>query len=167
MVLKKNILAFTMLLLVAAPLFFILGHLVKREINFHEMMEKLETASLHTITIRLADVNWTKKNKELIVNGELFDVKYSQIIGDQVKLTGLFDREETKLEKDFASAMHPNNNQQAPITQLAMKFIFNFHFTLSQPADMRSFCQSTPVYPIFTEAPIMLAAPVNTPPPNL
>ena len=55
---KKNILAFSMLLLVVAPLIFFIGFLVKREIIYHEMMEKLESASLHSITVRVADVNW-------------------------------------------------------------------------------------------------------------
>lgn len=156
-----------MLFLAAAPLFFILGHLVKREIIFHEMMEKLETTSLHTITVRLADINWTKKNKEVIINGELFDVKYSQIIGDKVKLTGLFDKEENKLEREFANTMDSNNDQQTPFNQLKLKFIFNFIFTLTQPDDALSVCQSTTSYPIFTEAPVIHVAPVNTPPPNL
>ena len=80
MVIKKKILAFAMLLLAAAPLFFILGHLVKREFVYHQMIEKLENNSLHTISIALADINWIKKNKEVMVDGKLFDVKSWEII---------------------------------------------------------------------------------------
>ena len=125
---KKNILAFSMLLLVVAPLIFFIGFLVKREIVYHEMMEKLESASLHTSTIQLADINWTKKNKEVMIDGKLFDVKYAEIIDNKIRLTGLFDDEETKLEKDFANTFHSNQNRATPINQLKLKFIFNLYF---------------------------------------
>ena len=167
MAIKKKILAFAMLLLVAAPLFFILGHLVKRELIYHQMMEKLENNSLHTISIRLADINWIKKNKEVMVDGKLFDVKSWEIIDGQAKLIGLFDDEETKLEKEFSSTMQQNNNQQAPINQLALKFIFNFLFTNKQALLTPLLLQNCkPVYLVYNEDAVALSFTINTPPPN-
>ena len=167
MAIKKKILAFAMLLLVAAPLFLILGHLVKRELIYHQMMEKLENNSLHTISIRLADINWIKKNKEVMVDGKLFDVKSWKIIDGQAKLVGLFDDEETKLEKEFSSTMQQNNNQQAPINQLALKFIFNFLFTNKQALLTPLLLQNCkPVYLVYNEDAVALSFTINTPPPN-
>ena len=167
MAIKKKILAFAMLLLAAAPLFFILGHLVKRELVYHQMMEKLENNSLHTISIRIADINWIKKNKEVLVDGKLFDVKSWEIIDGQAKLTGLFDDEETKLEKEYSSTMHQNNNQQAPINPLALKFIFNFLFTNKQALLTPLLLQNCkPVYLVYNEDAVALSFTINTPPPN-
>lgn len=167
MVIKKKILAFAMLLLAAAPLFFILGYLVKREFVYHQMIEKLENNSLHTISIALADINWIKKNKEVMVDGKLFDVKSWEIIDGQAKLTGLFDDEETNLAKEFNSTMHQNNNQQAPINQLALKFIFNFLFTNKQSFFTPLLQQKPkPVYLAYNEDAVALSFTINTPPPN-
>jgi hypothetical protein len=167
MAFKKKILAFAMLLLAAAPLFFILGHLVKRELAYHQMMEKLENNSLHTISIPLTDINWIKKNKEVMVDGKLFDVKSWEIIDGQAKLVGLFDDEETKLEKEFNSTMQQNNNQQAPINQLALKFIFNFLFINKQALLTPLLLQNCkPVYLVYNEDAVALSFTINTPPPN-
>lgn len=163
----KKILAFSMLLLVVAPLFFFIGFLVKREIIYHEMMEKLESASLHTITIRLADVNWTKKNKEVMIDGKLFDVKYVEIIDNKINLTGLFDDEETKLEKKISTAFQSNKNQQAPFSQLKLKFIFNFYFNEDHSSDSVSVYQSKKAYPAFNEFAVTNSSAVVSPPPNL
>jgi len=163
----KKILASLMLLLVVAPLLFFIGFLVKREIIYHEMMEKLESASLHTITIRLADVNWTKKNKEVMIDGKLFDVKYAEIIDNKIKLTGLFDDEETKLEKKISTSFHSNKNQQTPYSQLKLKFIFNFYFTEDHSSSSVSVIQSKDAYPAFNEVAIANSSTFDTPPPNI
>jgi len=163
----KKILAFSMLFLVVAPLLVFIGFLVKREIIYHEMMEKLESASLHTITVRVADVNWKKKNKEVVIDGKLFDVKYAEIIDNKIKLTGLFDEEENKLEKDFANTFNSNKNQQAPFSQLKLKFIFNFYFNEDHSSSSVSVFQSKKTYPTFNEVVVTNSSAVVSPPPNL
>jgi hypothetical protein len=163
----KKILAFSMLLLVVAPLLFFIGFLVKREIIYHEMMEKLESASLHTITIRLADVNWTKKNKEVMIEGKLFDVKCAEIIDNKIKLTGLFDEEENKLEKDFTNTFNSNKNQQTPFNQLNLKFLFNFYFIEDYSSNSVSVCQSKKAYSTFNEVAVKNSSTVVSPPPIL
>jgi hypothetical protein len=164
---KKNILAFSMLLLVVAPLIFFMGFLVKREIIYHEMMEKLESASLHTITVRVADVNWKKKNKEVVIDGKLFDIKYTEIIDNEIKLTGLFDEEENKLEKDFTNTFNSNKNQQTPFSQLKLKFIFNFYFIEDHLSNSVSVYQSKNSYSTFNEVAVTKSSTVVSPPPNL
>ena len=102
-----------------------------------------------------------------MIDGKLFDVKSWEIIDSRVKFYGLFDEEETKLEKDFSSAMHPNNNQQSPINQLAIKFIFNFLFTNKQPLITPLFQQKgKQVYLVYNEVAVSLSSTINTPPPN-
>jgi hypothetical protein len=163
---SKKILASFLLLLLATPLFFFIGYLVKREIVCHEMMEKLESASLHTITLDLAEVNWIKANKEVMIEGKLFDVKNSEIINNKIKLTGLFDYEETKLEKDFTDTFHTNQNQSSPFNPLKLKFIFNLYFKEALSSISLSIFQNKERYPIFNEVAVTQIASITSPPPN-
>ena len=163
---SKKILASLLLLLLATPLFFFIGYLVKREIVYHEMMEKLESASLHTITLDLAEVNWIKANKEVMIEGKLFDIKNSEIIDNKIKLTGLFDYEETKLEKDFTDTFHTNQNQSSPFNPLKLKFIFNLYFKEALSSISLSIFQNKERYPLFNEVAVTQIASITSPPPN-
>ncbi len=163
---SKKILASLLLLLLATPLFFFIGYLVKREIVYHEMMEKLESASLHTITLDLAEVNWIKANKEVMIEGKLFDVKNSEIINNKIKLTGLFDYEETKLEKDFTDTFHTNQNRSTPFNPSKLKFIFNLYFKEALSSISLSIFQNKERYPLFNEVAVTRIASIPSPPPN-
>lgn len=163
---SKKILASFLLLLLATPLFFFIGYLVKREIVYHEMMEKLESASLHTITLDLAEVNWIKANKEVMIEGKLFDVKNSEIIDNKIKLTGLFDYEETKLEKDFTDTFHTNQNRSTPFNPSKLKFIFNLYFKEALSSISLSIFQNKERYPLFNEVAVTRIASIPSPPPN-
>ena len=163
---SKKILASLLLLLLATPLFFFIGYLVKREIVYHEMMEKLESASLHTITLDLAEVNWIKANKEVMIEGKLFDVKNSEIIDNKIKLTGLFDYEETKLEKDFTDTFHTNQNRSTPFNPSKLKFIFNLYFKEALSSISLSIFQNKERYPLFNEVAVTQIASITSPPPN-
>ena len=163
---SKKILASFLLLLLATPLFFFIGYLVKREIVYHEMMEKLESASLHTITLDLAEVNWIKANKEVMIEGKLFDIKNSEIIDNKIKLTGLFDYEETKLEKDFTDTFHTNQNRSTPFNPSKLKFIFNLYFKEALSSISLSIFQNKERYPLFNEVAVTRIASIPSPPPN-
>ena len=163
---SKKILASLLLLLLATPLFFFIGYLVKREIVYHEMMEKLESASLHTITLDLAEVNWIKANKEVMIEGKLFDIKNSEIIDNKIKLTGLFDYEETKLEKDFTDTFHTNQNRSTPFNPSKLKFIFNLYFKEALSSISLSIFQNKERYPLFNEVAVTQIASITSPPPN-
>ena len=64
-----------MLLVVAAPLFFLGGFSIKQKLIQLAMTEKLEQGFLQNITANRSEIVWVKKNKEAIVEGKLFDVK--------------------------------------------------------------------------------------------
>ena len=90
----KKIFALALLFAVVAPLLFFAGYLVKQSLIQNEMEEQLETKALQTITTDLTGVQWLKKNKEVIIEGKLFDVKSYTITGNKIILTGLFDKDE-------------------------------------------------------------------------
>lgn len=166
MINPKKILAVGMLVILAAPLFFWVVYFIKQQHIRHEIIEKLEYASLQTITVTKAEFKWVKKNKEIIINGQLFDVKSFIINKNEVIVTGIFDAEESKLEEVFASVMYQTKSKTAPINTLILKFILtpaflNTHVT-TLPA---AFKNTTPMYGFYQEATISKYYSISIPPP--
>jgi hypothetical protein len=107
---KKKILTFMLLLTVAAPLLFSSGFLINKEWIQYKVKEKLAQGFIETITTDAASVTWLQKDKEAIINGRLFDVKSTNVHGDTVTLSGLFDEEEDKLNKNLKDLLTQNND---------------------------------------------------------
>lgn len=63
----------------------------------HEMKEKMEYENLQTITLNNNEVSWYEKGNEIIIHGELFDVKNYSTKGNQTTFQGIFDKEESNL----------------------------------------------------------------------
>ncbi len=122
---QKKILAFSILLIMAVPLLFFIGFIVKKRIIKNEMRANLETASLKTITVNEADVQWVEENKEVIINGNLFDVKSYSIAGGIITLTGLFDNDEVKLHDQLKNFIHQKDDGNNPLNQLVVKLLFS------------------------------------------
>jgi hypothetical protein len=102
-----------------------------------------------------------------MIEGKLFDVKCAEIIDNKIKLTGLFDEEENKLEKDFTNTFNSNKNQQTPFNQLNLKFIFNFYFIEDYSSNSVSVYQSKKAYSTFNEVAVKNSSTVVSPPPIL
>ena len=74
------------------------------------MLEKIEQDELQTIQLPTDQIQWYKKNHELIVDGKMFDVKSIHQVGDSSIITGLFDEEDTELHEALAG-MHEQKNK--------------------------------------------------------
>jgi hypothetical protein len=165
---RKKILAFAMLLVVAAPLFLFIGFTVKQKQIQHAMKAKLESAVLQTIVLNKADVKWFKKNKEIIIDGKLFDIKSFATDGEKMIFSGLYDHEENKLKKEFANLLHQKKDGPAPLNQLLLKFIFTAVITKNEePVITFSIKKNTAVYLNHNEKAVSQYLSVFTPPPNV
>lgn len=168
MVTRKKILAFAMLLLVAAPLFFFPVFLIRQTLHRYQMEERLENTHLQTITINLKDVNWVKEKKEVIIDGNLFDIKSYVITGDIIELTGLYDTDEDELKKELSRVLHGKMDGSAPVHQLVLKFIFTPVIINAQTPVKSSLFISIPAgYQVYDEILVCQPPCVNTPPPNI
>jgi hypothetical protein len=136
---RKKILAFSMLLIVAVPLIFFIGFVVKERMIKNEMKNNLETSSLKTIIVNEADIQWADENKEVFINGNLFDVKSYTIADGKITLTGLFDTDEVKLHSQLQNFMQQKDDSNTPLNQMAFKFLFSPLYINSTAAT----CQST------------------------
>lgn len=118
----KKIFTIALLLIVALPLFFSAGFFVKQKLIQFQMKERLQKASLQTVTLPLSDIKWVKKNKEISIDGKLFDVKSLIISGSNAIITGLYDVDENKLHEVLKNFVQHKNNQSSPMSNLAVKF---------------------------------------------
>ena len=85
--------------------------------NAFAMEEKLEQSSLQTIIVSTNELVWLEKDREVLINGKLFDVKSTSIINDSTRLTGLFDIEENEILEDIYT-MEENDDQSSPVCSL-------------------------------------------------
>jgi hypothetical protein len=74
------------------------------------MLEKIEQDDLQTISLPTDQIQWHKKNHELIIDGKMFDVKSIHQSGDSSIINGLFDEEDTALHEALAG-MHEQKNK--------------------------------------------------------
>ena len=157
-----------MLTILAVPYLFFVCFLVQQKVQQHRMIEKLEHASLQSISINKADIIWVEKNKEVLINGDLFDVKSYTVINDKIILTGLFDKDEDALKKKYANKLYDDNNKSTPKSLLILKcmFVCNIHnhtnsdiiFAIDNDISKRYFS--------FSQKSISQYLIIHTPPPN-
>jgi len=111
----RKISAIGLVLLIAMPLVFTIGILVKQKIVQFHRRERLETEQLQTITIAAENIHWVKKGKEILVAGKLFDIKHFEKKNSKVIITGFFDKEEDGLY-DQLNKIAKDKNSPSPFT---------------------------------------------------
>ena len=110
----SKIIAVIFFIVAAAPLFFSLILLIQQQFARHKIKEKLETELLHTIILPENDIVWIKKNKEIRIGKDLFDVKTILKENNKIIITGVFDHEETEIEQSLGH-LSGNSNNPNPI----------------------------------------------------
>ena len=107
----KAISASILLIVLLCPLLMFVSIQLRQVCIREAMMERLERESQHTV--KLEKLIWYKKDKELLIEGRLFDVKSIQKCDDGKYLVkGLYDEEETELKKQIrhtGNSMLSNN----------------------------------------------------------
>ncbi len=109
----RKISAVGLVLLIAMPLVFTIGILVKQKIIQFHRKERLEKEQLQTITIAAENIHWVKKGKEVLVAGKLFDIKHFEKKNNKMILTGFFDKEEDGLY-DQLNRVAKDKNKPSP-----------------------------------------------------
>jgi len=162
----KKILAFTAMVIIVAPVFVFLSFFIKQKIIQHTMIEKLENASLKCIALSHGEFKWVKENKEIEVNGKLFDVKYFSVRDGKIYFIGLYDNEEDEVKKKINDFAKNNDTNKIP-QQALIKFLFypaintNEQFVFYSPD---SFIKNE--YCFFQEEEVFRHSQKFSPPPN-
>ncbi len=112
---SKNILFLLLLLAMIAAVTFPSFIQFKIFLVKHDANERLEKAHLQIIYVAAKDIRWTQKGKEIKVGDRLFDVKqYAPGINGFV-LTGIYDDDESILNKQLDEAWHQQHSKDAII----------------------------------------------------
>lgn len=122
--LKKQIIALGLLLLVALPLVVSVCIFLKQTVLQNQRKQRFETEELQTITVSSEKVNWVKPEKEILIEGKLFDVKSFKASGTNVVFTGFYDHKEDNLVKHIKGLNQQKNDSNGPANRLAVKFLF-------------------------------------------
>lgn len=99
-----------MLCIAMLPLAFAAYVQVSELVIHHQMREELEQKNLVTIRLKSSQIIWTEKGKEASVNGFMFDIERYAVNGNEIELTGLFDKDEDALFAQVDNAQQKNNN---------------------------------------------------------
>ncbi len=162
---KKNITAFTLLLLVASPLLVSVGYILQKQYVQHQMKEQLEKANLQTLLLQPDQLHWAKAGKEIWVNNQLFDVKEIQLTNKGYLIKGLFDTQETAINQKAAQ----QSDAQRDAAQMALQWLLMAFY---QPAENQIIIAMPPKpsgqqYIPYQTVLSSISLSVITPPPNL
>lgn len=97
-------------------------------INRFETTGLLEKPYIKLIHLKTADVKWIKPGKEILIDGEFFDVKKITKNGKELLVTGIFDKIETFLQKKADDLCKRKKDTQDLILLKYMQLVCNSYF---------------------------------------
>jgi hypothetical protein len=160
----KKITSLLLILLVLLPSLFIFFVAAQREKIRHSMKEKMEEHLLHSITIQNDDIVWVKPGKEIRIGEQMFDIKHINRGEHTTTFLGLYDEEETMLNKQVRDGWNKNTNKQSLLLSHLVQFLYSFYFIPQAEVDPIVYIENKFNNP----APPLLSAgytSVSTPPP--
>lgn len=161
----NKIISLLLLCLATLPIIFAAYIQVNEAVIHHRMQEELEQKNLVIIHVNSSQLIWTNKGKEASINGNMFDVEKFSVTGNDVQLTGLFDRDEDALFAHIDNQQQ--NNSDATAGTSVLKWFSCFSWNANQAND-----EILPVQKIstafiqensFLQNPVLLC---DTPPPK-
>lgn len=82
------------MIVMLSPLLCYFTFLYQQKLVRHAMSQHLQHEKLATVKVEKSKVIWINHNKEVIINGKLFDIRHVKAEGEYLILYGLFDHEE-------------------------------------------------------------------------
>ena len=163
----KKILASTAIVIIVAPVFLYVALFIQQKRVQHLMKEKLENASLQCIVLNHTDFKWVEENKEIEINGRLFDVKHFSKKDGKIYFTGLYDYEEDLVKKQMADFVNKDNNNNNLPQQQLLQFLFNPAIIKNEEFVVnRIFLLHKIEYLFYKEDLVLRSCPCFYPPPN-
>ena len=155
--------ATVLLITCCLPLLFLLFMKIQQNQAQKAMKEKMEGQVLLNVVIPQKDIVWVKKNKEILFQGRMFDIKTISLKDDRYHLTGLFDDKETELARQWQQEQS-RQNEKGNVLVVAFIQLFYFSSGSSQDIVQYSTVSSLPAdttWPLSDRADLVL-----TPPPQ-
>jgi hypothetical protein len=164
---KKQLTAFGLLLLVALPLVLSVCMFVAQKTLQSQRQNRFTTEQIQTVVISAEKFAWVQDEKEVLINGRLFDVKSIKKLGQTLELTGFFDHKEDRIVKHLKNTEQQKNNSNSLLNQLTFNFIFLPNYKETTTFSIQNnwqFIASS--FPSYTESVTSMAYPAIVPPPK-
>ena len=126
--LVKKIASLLALLLVAIPFVFSIFSVVRLAIIKNQVSEKLRSEQLQTVTLSKSDVKWVIQGKEILIGGNLFDVKSCKNLQNNLEITGIYDREEDNLQDHLDRFFHEKEQGNSTNNAVMLNLLFQTWF---------------------------------------
>ncbi len=167
MTLKKYIGATIILMMVVCPIIFYTTLTIHKHIVRWKMEERLEKASLQTITVKKNAFSWIKINKEIEVGGKLFDVKSHYSRNNEVVFKGIFDDDEKKIIDTLNLLLDHKKTSSIAILQLLKIILLPVIIDSEKLYIDLAFKHRKEIFFTYNEVAVSLPLPIYFPPPNL
>ncbi len=161
----KKISAIVLLGIQIIPLVLFFSIQLNRLLIQLEMKEKLEAQSLERIVLDEHSISWVEQGKELVLNGQLFDVHTINHLGNgKVEIFGLTDIKEDQLNTQVELLTKHKNKLQ---TMLAKLIVVQSIGIVNQPTEVFFLIQNIPLkYAALYCRCIKFSIDIITPPPQ-
>jgi len=154
-----------LLSLAALPLIFSVYFQLSQSIIHDEMREELEKSDLVTIRVKTSALTWTETGREASVNGKMFDVEKFIVKGNEVQLTGLYDKDEDALITQLDN--QEKNNSEPTGSTLVLKWFSCFSWIQDRESNdlfsAQNSCNNALLQEEYIQNPVLSC---ETPPPE-
>lgn len=164
---KKQLTAFGLLLLVALPFVLSVCLFVAQKTLQSQRQNRFTTEQIQMVVISAEKFSWVQNEKEVLINGRLFDVKSIKKVGQMLELTGFFDHKEDRIVKHLQNTGQQKNNSHSLLNQLTFNFIFLANYKETTTFSIQNNWQLIAnQFPIYTETLSSMVYPTVAPPPK-
>lgn len=132
-----------MVLLLAIPLLFSIGFLLKQRFVQMDMQEKLENSSLQTITVPIDQLVWVIPEKEIMIDGKLFDIRSMGKAGKSLILTGLFDKDEDRIKQKLMTILSEQDNDSKSRENSLLLLLFSTFYSKEEAVPLPDYQDKT------------------------
>ena len=115
---KRKLLTSAMLVLIMMPAIYCIYFQVNQQLIRWRMWAMVEENATDIVVIHPSKLYWMKKDREIFVNGMMFDVKSIEKTGDSLRITGEYDYEESGLYEKLESLHEEDNDQKREATRI-------------------------------------------------
>ena len=100
---------------------------LKESIAKREAQKNMKICPLQTIRLKKRNVAWVEAEKEILIDGQLFDIKEIRETKTEITVTGIFDKEETFLQNLSENITGKEKKEQGILLTEYFKFLNNNH----------------------------------------
>lgn len=165
---KRSLSVIILLIITGIPFFLSVLFIGRQQYVRHQMKEQLENENLISLTIPAGNLHWYKAGKELLIDGQFFDVKsIHEVEGEGYRVTGLYDHHEKQLHEMLGNSLRDKPGNETP-PFLIVKLFLSFNAILQEEYPIPDFAlQLKNNFSYYTCSFPPWFIPVFSPPPQL